>query len=109
MTAQLDLPQALQSALDSVTRAVVACIYTIPPFPPHQVFDPTQTTVVYTNGSQIQYSVVRSDADPCLRGWHYINNEAELEICGETCALIQSDPFAQVDLFFGCGVPAVVN
>jgi hypothetical protein len=109
MSGQLDLPQALYQALDPTARTPVPCVYSIPLLPEGQVFDPTKTAVVYTSGSEIQYSVIQSDADPCLRGWHYINNQAELEICGETCALIQSDPGAKLDLFFGCTVAVVTS
>jgi hypothetical protein len=111
MTGQLDLPQALYQTLDPTARVPVSCIYSIPPSPVDgEVLDLTKTTVVYTSGSQIQYSVVRSNADLCLRGWHYIDSTATaLEICGETCSLIQSDPGAEVFLFFGCSVPVPVS
>jgi hypothetical protein len=104
-----DPSQALRSALAPRAGAVVSCIYSIPqPAKPLEL-DPTQTKVVYTSGNQIQYGVIQSDADPCIRGWHYINGGTELEICAETCTLIQSDPGTQLSILFGCVAPAVVT
>jgi hypothetical protein len=107
MTAQLDLPKTLVQTIGATVRPIVSCVYLVPPAPAGAVLDPSKTELVYRSGSQIDYTVIRNDADPCVDGWHYVNNGAEIEICSDTCALLQSDPRASVKLFFGCGVPVL--
>jgi hypothetical protein len=39
----------------------------------------------------------------CTFGWRFTDSTAtHVEICGDTCAFIQNDPFAQVHMSFGC-------
>jgi hypothetical protein len=63
--------------------------------------------VEYTAGDKRMYIVVQNDSATCDRGWHFINNQTQIEICGSTCDIISSDPGAQLELMFGCKSPLI--
>jgi hypothetical protein len=75
------------------------CTYGIP-VPDGVTLDLTKLNVLYLAGDQSRYLVLRSAT--CDSGWHLIEDQTRIEICGSACDLIRNDPGAEIELVF-CG------
>jgi hypothetical protein len=83
---------APQVAVDASCLAPL-CTLDLPPLPPNQALALSQGSLVYSNPSGT-YLVARNvdSSASCARGWHYTEDLTQVEICRETCKLIQSTP-----------------
>lgn len=94
---------AFRAAIEAIRSQSVSCELEIPPNPNGGTFDPDKIDVTYTVGGQ----TTRLDYDPlCEVGssWHY-DDEADpsfIQLCSDTCALVQSLPAVQLDVAFLC-------
>ncbi len=90
-------------ALDAVKAINAACDLNMPSPPAGQTLDPNKVNVLVTlNG--VESSPIYDEA--CKAdGWHYDNSASPTRVvlCSSTCAKVQKDPAAKVDLLFGCG------
>ncbi len=105
--------QNFSPVFNQMSQAVVSgktidCAWDIPPAPAGQTFDPQKVNVNYSpagsGSSQPIYHVdLSTDCGP-NGGWYYDNNQSPTKVlaCPSTCAAIQSDPNAKIDVLFGC-------
>lgn len=101
LTTSPDFAQALREGLADVAGQIVSCTYQIPPPPSGQSIDVNKINVIYTpRGSEEPKLVGRSVGAECKSGWQLKGNE--VTICPETCATIQEDAGATLELLFGC-------
>jgi hypothetical protein len=84
--------------------AATPCTYSMP-VPDAAAVNPQQVNLIYLVGDDSQYVVVASSATTCDSGWHFINDQTEIEICGSTCDVIRNDPGAQIALWLPCVDP----
>lgn len=99
-----DVTAQLTDALASIRSDVtVECTYTIPEPPVGQELDYGRVNVRYTTSSGTAVDIGR-DPSPtaCTQGWQYSADGAQIQLCGDTCAMVQADPGARVDVLFGC-------
>jgi hypothetical protein len=78
------------------------CTWNLPVVAPGAQLDLAQLSLVYLNPAGT-YLVQRA-ADPsaaCTRGWHDSADGTQIEICPETCDLIQST-FGEIEILVGC-------
>jgi hypothetical protein len=101
MTQAPDFSAALTAALKAITNTIIPCVYPVNP-PPGGVIDYAKVNLIYTDASQNEYAVVKNLGTTCDRGWHYINNNTEIEVCGDTCTKIKADSAASMEVLFGC-------
>ncbi|MBE7478377.1 MAG: VWA domain-containing protein [Polyangiaceae bacterium] len=101
---------------NAITTAViinskVSCEYEIPQPGAGQTLDPNKVNVDYLPGGQPPANPIPRVNDlagcssgPSLGGWYFDNNAAPSKIllCPQTCAAVQSDPAAKIDVKFGC-------
>lgn len=90
-------------AEDVVTRSTIACDFAIPPAPAGRELDLAKVAVNYTPGdgtAPIQFGQAATSA-ACQSNAFYIQ-DSRIWICPETCATIQADPNAAVDVLFTC-------
>ena len=99
-----DVTSQLTEALTSIRSDVsVECTYTIPEPPAGQTLDYGRVNVRYTTSSGNTVDIARDpSATGCTQGWQYSADNTQLVLCGDTCAMVQSDPGARVDVLFGC-------
>lgn len=102
------------SVFDSLAQAIVAdaepvdCEWDIPEPPEGQTLDPKKVNVNYTpSGGMPQTIYAVASAAECsadLGGWFYDNpaQPARVIACPESCAVMQADDGAAVDVLFGC-------
>ena len=104
LSTSTDFAGSLEMALLQIANTVVSCNYVVPPPPDSaQVVDPSLTNLVYRDGTTANYLVLPNTSDNCDRGWHFTDStNTELEICGVTCDLIQSNFAARLSVVFGC-------
>jgi hypothetical protein len=102
----------LQAALDAIRDATVACEYQVPEAAGGQEVDPAHVNVVYQpgGGSDVTLGYV-ADRTQCTEagGWYYDDalDPTKITFCPATCATVQGDPGARIELVFGCAtVPA---
>jgi hypothetical protein len=98
----------LQSALESIRDATVACQYQVPDAAGGQAVDPTHVNVVYKPGSGGEDITIGAvpDRSSCgaTGGWYYDDpvNPTTITFCDVTCNDVQADPDAAIELVFGC-------
>jgi hypothetical protein len=107
--AQQDFAPVFQQLAQSVVDAsTLDCQWVIPPPPAGETFNPKKVNVTYTpsnGGPPIDIYNVPTAADCGPQGgWYYDDNNAPTKIlvCPATCAQIQSDFNAKMDILFGC-------
>jgi hypothetical protein len=84
------------------------CFYTVPTPPNNKPLDPDEVNLSYTpKGMGMPIILPRAtDSAGCngQPGWYYDNPTAptEIELCPASCATVQADTSAVVDVLFGC-------
>lgn len=90
----------------------VACELGVPPPPSGSTLDPDKVNVVYTPGAGgASETILQDTSKPCdagANGWQYSADKTKILLCGATCAKIQADTAAAVDVEFGCETKIVV-
>ena len=112
LTGGLRFPICQFGSFDAVFNAVaagvidgakVACDFPVPSAPPGQEIDPSSIIVEYTPmgaGTPQSYKQVKSAAE-CTANSFYIQN-SRVYICPMSCATIQADSKAKVNVSFDC-------
>src|SRR5690606_22377681 len=97
--------QELSDALDAIRGSAVACAYQLPD---QASLDPSLVNVTYLTGAGdfITLGQVPGE-DACTSsagGWYYDNpaDPRRILFCPATCAAVQGDFEAQIELVFGC-------
>ncbi|MFP6684915.1 MAG: VWA domain-containing protein, partial [Polyangiaceae bacterium] len=100
--------------MQEIRAQALGCEYDIPePEDGEEEFDPTKLNVKYTPGgmgSAINIPKADNQGDcGSVHGWYYDDNinPSKVYLCPATCAMVQSDATALVELAFGC--PTVNN
>lgn len=101
MSVEPDFSAGLQRALASIAGEIIGCEYSIPPPPSaSETVNRDEVNLVITDSSG-QSSLILRDADPdCDEGWYYEGDQVML--CAQTCADVENDPGASLNLTFGC-------
>jgi hypothetical protein len=104
--------QDFAPVFDALAKAVVSasgldCAWSIPPAPAGQTFDRDQVNVQYTTQGTAPHALLQvSNQAACgiRSGWYYddSNQPTRILACPATCAELQNDLQAKVDVLFGC-------
>ena len=86
--------------------AAAPCTYPLP-VPDGGTID-TKLNVLYLAGDQSTWFVAQNGSATCDLGWHFIDDQTRIEICGSTCDIIRTDPGAQLEMMFACKGPLVM-
>lgn len=106
-SATIDVSQVVQS-LAEIRTTGLGCDFSIPTPPNNQPLDPAEVNLSYTpKGKGDPVVLLRSkDLAGCTGqpGWYFDSESAPTKIvlCPMSCATVQSDPSAVVDVLFGC-------
>jgi hypothetical protein len=105
-----DFATALSQSIGSIAHSVVSCDYDVPPPPAGQQIDPNEIVLKLNDGAG-NYSVILENTSPtCDKGWQFTDaTNSKIHICGATCAMIQSNPKAELTLVFGCTQGQIIN
>jgi len=105
--------QKLVDALNHIRGSTVACDFVVPSEVDGQPVNPDLVNVVYTppGGDPVLVGQVAGEGacTPDKGGWYYDNPDSptRLTFCDSTCAAMQSELGAKVDILLGCtSVPA---
>jgi hypothetical protein len=94
-----------QIANDVVVTSEIACSFPMPNPPAGTTLDPNKIAVNYTPGDgsdAVKYGQA-IDESQCQEDAFFISEDGlSIELCAETCAALQADPFAKVDVLFTC-------
>lgn len=94
--------------MEEIRNKALGCEFEIPEPPGGEVLDPDEVNFSYTpKGMGTPKVLLRAkDLFDCVGdpGWYYDNNAAPTKIilCPASCATVQSDSEAKVDVLFGC-------
>ena len=105
MSTEPDFAAGFSNALASIAAQVASCSYMIPEPSPGQTIDLDKVNVILTKGTSEYYLVLRAGASDCTSGW-YLNDEANIVLCSETCAQVRQDELWSLELRFGCATIA---
>lgn len=105
--------QDFAPVFDALAQAVIGdsrldCEWAIPPTPAGLMFDENLVNVQYTlSGASTPtplFAVPSASACDARGGWHYDDPTLPTRVlaCPATCALLQADPGATLDVLFGC-------
>jgi hypothetical protein len=106
-----DLVTGLERAIGSIVQSIVSCEYHVPTEEEIQaqagpnVFPDYDAVVVdlYANGSTtVTEQLTRSKDDCATGGWQYNDDKTLLTLCDATCGAIKLDPYAALEINFGC-------
>ncbi|MBN1611333.1 MAG: VWA domain-containing protein [Polyangiaceae bacterium] len=109
-----DLVTGLERAIGTIAQSIVSCEYHVPTQEEIQeqagpnVFPDYDAVVVdlYANGSStVTEQLRRSDDDCATGGWQYNEDKTLLTLCDATCGAIKTDPYAAIEINFGCVEP----
>jgi hypothetical protein len=111
LTAGNDLSQTLLQALKQIRGQAVACDYGIPPTTTGPLDRDKVNVSTTSNGQPAELGRV-PNAAACAgkAGWYYDDPAAarpRIVLCPESCARLQGDPAARVDLVFGCATRVI--
>lgn len=111
LSAGNDLSQTLLEALKQIRGQAVACDYGVP-LPTTGSLDRDKVNVSTTSNSQTAELGRVPNAAACAgrAGWYYDDPLAprpRIVLCPESCARLQNDPAARVDLVFGCATRVI--
>lgn len=87
-----------------VAGAQVKCDFPVPPPPMGQSIDLNSVVVRYTPngvGAPIDFAQVKTAAD-CVPNAFYIENGTMIKLCADSCAVVQADATAKLDVLFLC-------
>jgi Mg-chelatase subunit ChlD len=100
--------QAFSQKMADIRKAALACQFNIPAPPKGQKLDPERVNVKYAPGdgsTPVTIPQSKNLAD-CgnAPGWYYDNGAQPTKIllCPSTCAIVQKDAKATLDVMFGC-------
>jgi von Willebrand factor type A domain len=99
-------------ALNSIRTAnAVGCDFAVPAPSGGKVVDFSSATVEYTPGggsaTSLTWVASASACDPTSGGWYYDSATApnDMLLCDASCAAVQADPKAKLDVMVGCLPP----
>jgi hypothetical protein len=102
-----DVKLDLLTALQTIQQKQVSCALPMPQAAQGKVVDPMLVNVDYTpEGGVIGLLGQVTSAATCgaAGGWYYNDPAAPTQIvlCPSTCAIVQADPVAKIDIILGC-------
>jgi hypothetical protein len=100
MTQEPDFAAALRAGLGSVATQIAPCTYAIPAPPAGMSIDPGAVNLI-VHSSSGSILVLPDGQGACSEGWRY-DSQGNVELCNATCAAVQADGTARVELLFGC-------
>jgi hypothetical protein len=99
----------LLAALKAIQESVVSCTFAMPePTDPDNPIDPKLVNVTYTEGGAGSPQTIKQvqDASQCTAagGWFYDDplKPTSIELCPTTCAAVQADTAAKINIVIGC-------
>lgn len=100
MTEAPDFSQALREGLSQVIGEIGQCTYALPVPPDGQVLDlQAVNLILHTSaGSKL---VLPDNQGDCTEGWQF-DADNNVVLCSTTCAEVEGDAVARVQLLFGC-------
>jgi hypothetical protein len=108
---QGNMADDLRATLKKIRATAVKCVYDVPePPPPYVMVDSTTVKVIYLQGGITEQELKAATDNDCAKGgdWYYSEQDpntglpTKLEICKDTCAQVQADLDASIDIRFTC-------
>ena len=113
LVGNVNAAEELIAALKAIQGTAVSCEFKMPASDNGKPVDPTQVNVDYVpgnGGKPVSFGQVASQAD-CTEqkgGWYYDDAKlpTKITLCPSTCAAVQSDAKAKVEVLLGCATQA---
>ncbi|MBI5532849.1 MAG: VWA domain-containing protein [Deltaproteobacteria bacterium] len=102
MTTQPDFGKAMSDALQAIASKAISCVFDVPDPGDGGKLDPDKVNVVFTPGGGGPQDVLQNTEPNCKDGWHYSPDGKQIELCEDTCKVIQADGNGKIDIQFGC-------
>jgi hypothetical protein len=108
---QGNMADDLRATLKKIRATAVKCAYDVPtPPPPFVMVDSTTVQVIYMKNGTTAVELVPATNNDCAQGgqWFYSEQNpatgqpTKLELCPDTCTMVQADLDAAIDIRFDC-------
>lgn len=99
----LDFATALNDALQKISGSALTCEFDVPSEVGTNV-DYNQVNVTFTPGMGPDETFLQ-DNGPCeggADGWQYTAGKTKIELCGDACKKVKSDPSGKISIKLGC-------
>lgn len=99
----LDFATALNDALTKISGSALTCVLDVPTSVGKDV-DYNQVNVTFTPGTGADVTFLQDNAacDQTANGWQYTDNKTKIELCGDACKQVKSDPNGKISIALGC-------
>jgi hypothetical protein len=98
-----DFGTAMSDALRKITASVLSCLYGVPAADAGKTLDPNLVNMFFSDGLGNYKQLLPDDLGTCEKGWSYTDStKTSVQICGETCKLLQESSQASLQILFGC-------
>lgn len=99
----LDFSTALNDALTKISGSALTCEFDVPTSVGKDV-DYNQVNVTFTSGMGVDETFFQDNA-ACgngSNGWQYTAGKTKIELCGDACKKVKSDPSGKISIALGC-------
>jgi von Willebrand factor type A domain len=99
-----------QTALSTIRGNTLSCELQLPMPPAGKTLDPTTVNVLFTPSGGSAMTLTYDQNCAGTNDWHYDNpaSPTEIILCQSTCATVQADSSAKIDIVTGCVTNGVV-
>jgi hypothetical protein len=101
MTQAPDFGAALSAGLAQIAGQIISCDYALPPPPAGESLDLGRVNVISTPAGGTPEILPREADSSCTDGW-YLGPNDHVILCSNTCAQVQADAAAKLEVLFGC-------
>lgn len=93
-----------KAVIDSIRDENLNCEVDIPDPGGNRVFDKDKVNVSFVDAAMVQHDLVYDQTCTNPEAWRYDNADSptSIQLCDNTCALVQADFMAQLNVAFGC-------
>jgi hypothetical protein len=99
----LDFATALNDALTTISGSALTCEFDVPTSVGTDV-DYNLVNVTFTSGAGVDETFLQDNAacDSGSNGWQYTAGKTKIQLCGDACKKVKSDPSGKISIALGC-------
>jgi hypothetical protein len=100
----IDFVAELTAAIGVIATTVASCQYDVPPPPQNLQVNYNAIEVrYYAGGGTTFVTFPKNEGCPTPEGWQFTDaSNSAVVFCADTCTMVQADPQARIQIYFGC-------
>ena len=102
MTKTTNFSQSLRDVLSQIVGTVLSCSYSLPNPTNGGMLDKSKVNVVFTPQGGKSSLIDQAPDGMCTTGWQYSTDQSHVNLCSDTCKMVQAADSPEIDVLFGC-------